>query len=251
MNHYISVSNGILEPKHQERIGTSIWVYLWCLDRVTKIRPDGMGLVLGGKPVKLEDIECGHRVTVSRHLSKLAKEGYLVLIHAPYGVVIRVVKAKKWFSQSANPIDVKKNDKKAKPPRTESLNLSNKKAKPVYKKAKPNKTSTDDSSIKTKGAKSQSDPALVVELIDAFKEVNLAFGQWYRNKTERGAADRLISAQGLETVLSVVRLLPKTNAIPYMPTITKPSQLEDKWLQLKAALERKKEEVISKGRGLA
>ncbi|MDD4989110.1 MAG: hypothetical protein PHV42_01655 [Candidatus Pacebacteria bacterium] len=52
---YFTVSKGLLDPKHRQRMGVAVWEFLWCLDRVTKINADGLGLVLGGKPVNLCD----------------------------------------------------------------------------------------------------------------------------------------------------------------------------------------------------
>lgn len=83
----------------------------------------------------------------------------------------------------------------------------------------------------------------IVSVIDSFKEVNQAFSKWYKNTTQRGAIQRLIKNQTLEKVLKVIKLLPQTNFIPYMPNIMTPVQLEDKWSQLEAALIRKKNEI--------
>ena len=91
-------------------------------------------------------------------------------------------------------------------------------------------------SIQKKLPASQSDAGLIVELINSFKEVNPSFGRWYGNTTQRGACDRLIAIYGLGQVKKVVALLPRTNKIPYFPTIATPSQLEDKWVHLESAL---------------
>jgi len=93
--------------------------------------------------------------------------------------------------------------------------------------------------------------AEVVKIIDSFKEVNPSYQKWFKNKTQRQAVKNLIDIHGLEQVLKVVGLLNKTNKIAYMPSINTPLQLEEKWEALKNAFERKKDEIISKGRGLA
>lgn len=109
-NYFIYVSNGILDKEHQKKIGNALWQYLWCLDKVTKIDKDGYGLVWGGKPIKLEDIGGIHTVNVSKNLAKLKKAGYLDLKRTPYGLIVRVVKVKKFYGK-----DVKLNSKRLMP----------------------------------------------------------------------------------------------------------------------------------------
>lgn len=100
---YITVSNGLLKDGHRRRMGESVWEFMWLLDHMTRIDGSGYGWVLGGKPVKLAEIsqDLGvHRSTVSRSLSRLQEEGYVDVIHAPYGLVIRVCKARKVFGHN-------------------------------------------------------------------------------------------------------------------------------------------------------
>ena len=87
---------------------------------------------------------------------------------------------------------------------------------------------------------------MIVSLIDAFEKVNPAYRKWYSNTTQRAAADRLITTHGLEHVLKVIAFLPRSNAMPYFPSITTPSQLEDKWASLEAAVGRMRSEINSK-----
>lgn len=100
---YISVSNGLLKDGHRQRMGESVWEFMWLLDHMTRIDGNGYGWVLGGKPIKLAELaqDLGvHRSTVSRSLSRLQEEGYVDVIHAPYGLVIRVCKARKVFGHN-------------------------------------------------------------------------------------------------------------------------------------------------------
>jgi hypothetical protein len=87
---------------------------------------------------------------------------------------------------------------------------------------------------------------MIVSVIDAFKDVNPSYQKWYPNKTQRTSASNLISTHGLERVLQVIAFLPTSNTMPYVPTITTPNQLEDKWAALEAALTKKKVEYITK-----
>ncbi len=95
-SHAIPVWNGLLE--HCERIGSAIWEFLWCLDKITE-EEDGIGKVLGGAPVKAEritgDLKRGKTV-VSKNLQRLKQEGYLKLRRTPYGYVIEVTNSLKF-----------------------------------------------------------------------------------------------------------------------------------------------------------
>lgn len=92
----IPVWNGVLE--HRDRIGEALWEFLWCLDRITLER-NGIGLVFGGTPVKLERIVAdlkGGKETVRRHLGKLVDGKYIRMRRTPYGQVIEVLNSKKF-----------------------------------------------------------------------------------------------------------------------------------------------------------
>jgi len=98
----IYVKNDLLEPKHRKAMGTAIWEYLWCLDKMTSITEEGIGRVLGGRPIKLREIKKDIGITeksISCNINKLEKAGYLKLTHAPYGVIIYIIKAKKKFGR--------------------------------------------------------------------------------------------------------------------------------------------------------
>ena len=91
----IPVWNGILE--HQSKMGMAIWLYLWCLDRITN-EQDGLGYVLGGAPVKLKRIadELGRsKRSLNRDL-KILRSRYLRLRWTPYGYVILVLNSRKF-----------------------------------------------------------------------------------------------------------------------------------------------------------
>lgn len=92
---------------------------------------------------------------------------------------------------------------------------------------------------------------LGAEIIKEFIPVNPTCRKYYDNKTQRGACDRLIEQYGLEQVKSVIALLAKTNRVQYLPTITTPLQLEEKWASLEAGLIKYKAKEATSGRGLA
>lgn len=74
-------------------------------------------------------------------------------------------------------------------------------------------------------------------LIKSFETLNPASKKFYGNTTQRKACQDLIDNYGLERVQSVVeKTLPKTNSIPYFPSITTPLQLFEKWATLESKI---------------
>jgi len=86
-------------------MGSAIWEFMWILDKMTKIDNDGVGWVLGGKPIKRQEIkeDLGIDVkNISRNLIKLEKAGYISLKRTPYGQIIKVSKAKKRYNNKVS-----------------------------------------------------------------------------------------------------------------------------------------------------
>lgn len=94
--------SGLLTPEHKKNIGPALWEFLWCISKTTKEKvSDGekQGIVLGGKPIKHEDIadDLGvSAITVQRNMSRLKKHGYIETKRAPYGEIITVRNSKKF-----------------------------------------------------------------------------------------------------------------------------------------------------------
>ncbi len=89
-------------------------------------------------------------------------------------------------------------------------------------------------------------PAEVVAVIEAFKEINPSYRKWFGNKTQRSAAERMVETHGLDRVLRVIAVLPRSNKMAYVPIVTSPVQLEEKWSALKAGLEKKQDSKRAK-----
>lgn len=96
------VWSGLLEDGHKQRIGSAIWEYLWCIDKVTreeKHKDTTVGLVLGGKVIEAKQIATNLKVhceTVKENLRKLKRENYINYRVTSYGYVIEVIKSKKF-----------------------------------------------------------------------------------------------------------------------------------------------------------
>jgi hypothetical protein len=95
-SHVIPVWNGILE--HREKIGSAIWEFLWCVDRIT-IEKDGIGWCLGRSEITVSRIaaDLGEYETTARdNLARLEKGCYIVRIRAPHGYQIGVRNSQKF-----------------------------------------------------------------------------------------------------------------------------------------------------------
>lgn len=113
---FIEIKNNLLEKKHIENMDNAVWLYMWCLDKMTSISEEGIGKILGGKPIKfkevIEELGISHR-TYTRWVERLKKFGYINTIQAPYGLIISVNKAVKVFNRVAkNSERVAKNGKR-------------------------------------------------------------------------------------------------------------------------------------------
>ena len=116
-SYHFDVYCGLITPEHRERMDSAVWEYLWCLDHQT----GEDGLVLGGKPIKISEINVGlDESQRRRNLKRLEANGYISLKRAPYGIIIRVLKQKK-FSQKRSCI---KSRSESKSDRAQSPDLS-------------------------------------------------------------------------------------------------------------------------------
>lgn len=102
---YIKIMNGLLEPKHCQAMGESIWLYMWLQDKCTSVNENGEGKVLGNKPIVFErDIETSlgcSRFTYQRWIKKLRAGGYIKTIRTPVGLTIIITKAKKYETKGS------------------------------------------------------------------------------------------------------------------------------------------------------
>lgn len=99
---YIEVINDLLEPKHRKAMKESVWLFMWLLDKMTSISEEGVGTVLGGKPIKYEEVDRDLKLperTYYRWINQLRENKYINTKKAPQGLIITVNKAKKRFHQ--------------------------------------------------------------------------------------------------------------------------------------------------------
>lgn len=130
---YITISNGLLEGDHQKKMGSSVWQFMWLIDKVTGVDPTtGVGVVLGGRPIQIKELKTTgvSEVTIQRNLAKLKENGYIDIKHAPYGLIISVNKAKKRFGQRVVKTDKARSNNFDKPGLTILTNRTDKFDKP-------------------------------------------------------------------------------------------------------------------------
>lgn len=97
----IKIWSGLLSDGHTQKIENALWEFIWLVNKVTK-EENGIGYVLGGKPIKVEDIkdDLGRSYqTVYRHLRQLEKNGYINIKKAPYGLIITINNSKKFSNK--------------------------------------------------------------------------------------------------------------------------------------------------------
>lgn len=116
-----------------------------------------------------------------------------------------------------------------------TVNPSTNKERSTKKETENNKQTSEQSSH---------DP--IVWVIDLFSAVDAKNKRYYANTTQRAAAKFLVDEYGFDQVKRVIEFLPQTNGRPYVPTITTPHQLMEKWTQLESALLRLKNEREAK-----
>lgn len=125
--------SGLLDPKHYKKIGSALWLFLWCISSTTKeVERDGVnwGIVLGNKPMKLSDfanIFDVNEKTVRRWLDALEQHDYIKITRAPYGLIISVKNSKKYKERvDKNVHSETDKTKMSNPDRTKMSNLPDK-----------------------------------------------------------------------------------------------------------------------------
>lgn len=107
----IGLHDGLLDPKHISAMGTSVFLYLWCLRHQTKSN----GLVLGGSPITYEKINerLGQSErTVRRWMKSLRDNGYVEVTYLNFKMMrLCVLKSKKFnFRQLPLPMHMNRPD---------------------------------------------------------------------------------------------------------------------------------------------
>jgi hypothetical protein len=205
----IEIKNNLLERKHFVAMGMSVWLYMWLIDRMTSIGEDEIGLVLGGKPIKYDEIKKEFGIsqsTYTRWIDQLEKYPYIKAIRTPYGISYRVFKAHKRFKKR-----IPKNDASSSPQMTYQSTEND----------ESNKTDTiRDNTVDLPPMAGEK------EIMEAFRAVNPSIDLLFRRTNQRQALRRMAELMGEDGLLKMVQFLPKNNTTPYAHKATTPLQLE-------------------------
>ena len=97
--YYSGIRNGLWERKHEEKMGKAVWLFGWLVGRQTT-QNGSTGLVLGGKILTwgwvAEKTEWPIR-NLQRWSELLRREGYIEIIHAKRGFIVKILNAKKFL----------------------------------------------------------------------------------------------------------------------------------------------------------
>ena len=108
---FFPVYSGLLHNTHKKKIGDAIWHFLWCIDKTTLEEDDPndpgekIGWVLQKKPVTIDEIakQFGESWrTTQRRLEILRSQKYITVARARRGIIIGVLKSKKWTGRKTN-----------------------------------------------------------------------------------------------------------------------------------------------------
>jgi biotin operon repressor len=69
----------------------------------------------------------------------------------------------------------------------------------------------------------------VSQIIKEMETLDPKNKKYYGNTTQRNACIFLLEEYGYEKVIQMIQTLPKIKSIPYMPSVTTPCELRDKW----------------------
>jgi Mn-dependent DtxR family transcriptional regulator len=256
----IYVQNDLLEPKHHDAMGRAIWLYLWCLDKMTSIKEDGTGIVLGGKPIKLEEIQKDLSLTdrtYTRYIVRLQEFGYISTVRTPYGYTIKVTKAKKQFGKRTVKVagrtvtlagENRKSGGNKEDNTVDNTNtlselrsggdlLDNKK----YMGWNPRADDYEEGVVDYDGdgtvqeeekprAKKYPNAQVVIKLFLEILGVNQSF--WRRSPAILEACERLYTEKGVDKIRNALEFYKEHKDEKFCPKITSPKKLEEKYADL-------------------
>lgn len=103
-NYNAGLRGVLFEARHYQKMGAAVWLYGWLVLRQTH-QSGEIGWVLGGAPISYREIEgeTGFpRRTLERWMHALRRNGYIETTAASSGVVVRIMKAKKFAQPPRN-----------------------------------------------------------------------------------------------------------------------------------------------------
>lgn len=222
---YITVKNGLLDSKHIKAMGGNrnigtIWLFLWLLDKMTIIDEEkGEGKVLGGRPIKFEQIHQDLGIsdkTYRRWLQMLREGNYITTIKTSGGLIITVYKAYKVFGRRIHSSVLED--------RTEST-IGDRTQPPL--ETELNDKTVNKTDIELIDINSSKQGKTINEIIFLFKVVNPLIQRLYGSPPQRKSVQRMLKEFGKENLERMIKSLPAINSQKYYPKSTTPTQLEN------------------------
>ena len=243
--YYIEITNNLLDLKHRKAMKESVWLFMWLLDKMTSISEDGIGKVLGGKPIKYEEVNkelAISRPTYIRWIELLEKGFYINTIRAPNGLVITVNKAKKRFGRDVSKMTHHKRDRDVSNSDSDVSKMDSDVSNSDIQYKTINKDINKDNT-------KEATPPVVADninpLIEKFKPINPSYERLFGDKTQRAAIERMLKKFGQEKLEKIIDSLSVIFGQPYSPTITTPYLLERKMGDLIAYFKKRSQEKIN------
>ena len=238
---YIEITNNLLEPKHYKIMKESVWLYMWMIDKMTSVSEEGVGKILGGKPIIYEEVnkELGiTRRVYTDWVRKLRRGKYINTLRTPTGLVMTVNKAKKRFHQKPNS-DVPKathHSNSDVPKATEGCTKSAEGCTKFTHPIRQDKDKTKTRQYNTAKFENFADTEnfshkQIIEIFDVFKKINPMIN--YGHKTQRQAVVDFIGKFGFEKTKQFAAAAIAIQGRDFAPTITNPYLLKIKLGELK------------------
>ena len=86
----------------------------------------------------------------------------------------------------------------------------------------------------------------VSQVLKEMETLDPKIKNYYSNTTQRKACEFLIEEYQYEKVIQMIQTIPKLKSLPYMPSITTPCELRDKWQKVIDTVKREREKQKTK-----
>jgi hypothetical protein len=241
----IYVKNNLLDGKHIEAMGASVWLYMWLLDKMTSVNENGVGKVLGGQPITFDMIQAELGISIRtyrRWVDQLRDAGYINTLRTPYGLQTTINKAEKPFKNRSakNGTSKKLSDvpKAAQPSQRDVPQIVRDVPKSVTRSAKNGTSNKDNTKTIQKTNTNVLDPTgLGPKPVYGSPGINEMFDFWAaecgfniesRVKANRAACSNLLKKHGKDKLMQLIRGVALTHSDQYAPGIADFSQLQQK-----------------------
>lgn len=214
---FTQVANSIINDPNISFKAKGIYAYIYS-------KPDGWDFAVR----RMAQETCEERKAIESGIKELEDAGYLKREKLPTGRMLYMVLYPPEPSAQKVTLGTDEPDaQKAKVPKSQGAETA-----PISNKY-------NNKEIEQVRNTSEPSPQEIPEVIKAFESINPACSRYYGNKTQREAVRQLIEIHTYERVLKIVTtVLPKSNGLAYVPTITTPLQLLEKYSALETALKR-------------